>query len=81
MKLCHNTTAEVACSGRSCGTYCHYIATQGTQGTSTLSRVSFLGLQLFHGKFWSCNDTAVPDKEACIGTFLLDGKVCRMGWS
>lgn len=34
-----------------------------------------VGLQLFHGKFWSCNDPSVPDKDACTGTFLLDGQV------
>lgn len=26
--------------------------------------------QLFAGKFWSCNDTSVPDRAACVGSFL-----------
>lgn len=43
--------------------------------------VCFLGspcVQLFHGKFWSCNDTSVPDKTACTGTFMQDGEVSFM---
>lgn len=32
-------------------------------------------MQLFHGKFWSCNDTSVPDVTACVGTFMLDDEV------
>lgn len=36
---------------------------------------SSLFVQLFHGKFWSCNDTSVPDKDACVGTFMEDGEV------
>jgi hypothetical protein len=37
--------------------------------------LSFCSVQLFHGKFWSCNDTSVPDKAACVGTFVDKGMV------
>ena len=30
-------------------------------------------MQLFSGKFYSCNDTSVPDQAACTGTFTLPG--------
>lgn len=30
---------------------------------------------MFYGKFWSCNDTSVPDQAACVGTFVDDGVV------
>lgn len=31
---------------------------------------AILGLQLFCGKFYSCNDGSVPDKAACTGTYV-----------
>lgn len=31
---------------------------------------AILGVQLFSGKFWACNDTSVPDHNACVGTFM-----------
>lgn len=31
---------------------------------------AILGVQLFAGKFWACNDAAVPDRAACVGTFV-----------
>ncbi|WIA28050.1 hypothetical protein OEZ86_010635 [Tetradesmus obliquus] len=43
---------------------------------------AILGVQLFHGKFWSCNDTSVAGKDECFGTYITaDGlEVARM-WS
>ncbi|WIA07983.1 hypothetical protein OEZ85_007455 [Tetradesmus obliquus] len=43
---------------------------------------AILGVQLFHGKFWSCNDTSVAGKDECFGTYInADGlEVARM-WS
>lgn len=32
-------------------------------------------VQLFHGKFYSCNDTSVPDVASCTGTYTVDGVV------
>jgi hypothetical protein len=35
-------------------------------------------VQLFHGKFYSCNDKSVPDRAACTGTFVENGQVIRL---
>ena len=31
---------------------------------------AILGVQLFSGKFYSCNDASVPDRAACSGTYV-----------
>ncbi|KAI8464917.1 MAG: Ion transport protein-domain-containing protein [Monoraphidium minutum] len=43
---------------------------------------AILGVQLFSGKFYSCNDTSVPDVAACTGTFVLEetGEVVPRLW-
>ncbi len=43
---------------------------------------AILGVQLFSGKMWSCNDSGIPDHAACTGTFLdpETGLVRLSGW-
>jgi hypothetical protein len=31
---------------------------------------AIMGVQLFGGKMWSCNDGSVPDQAACVGAFV-----------
>lgn len=41
---------------------------------------AILGVQLFAGKFWSCNDPTVGGRESCVGTFVSpDGGEVRGG--
>eukprot|EP00775_Hariotina_reticulata_P006841 gene6841-7059_t len=41
---------------------------------------AILGVQLFHGKFFSCNDKSVPDRAACIGTYINNGQELPRLW-
>ena len=36
-----------------------------------------LGLNLFSGLFYSCNDATVPNKAACVGTFVGAGGILK----
>lgn len=56
-----------------------FMAAQLNLAVCLLLSLLLFHLQLFHGKFWSCNDTSVPDKAACTGTFMLDGGVVSYG--
>lgn len=42
---------------------------------------SILGVQLFGGQFYSCNDASVGSKSECVGTFIDQGVEIARKWS
>ena len=42
---------------------------------------AIMGVQLWAGKFWKCNDTDVSGVEQCIGSFDLDGELTSRTWT
>lgn len=72
-------TATLPVDFKLCSVHCAQRAvSQRTSPRLCLSHVpcgDFCPVQLFHGKFWSCNDASVPDQTACVGTYMENSVV------
>lgn len=42
---------------------------------------AIMGVQLWAGKFWSCNDTSVNGVTECVGTYTVDGVSTAREWT